>query len=226
VVGVALSAVWGLAASAADMPYKTPAPAIVAASSWTGFYIGVHGGAGWGTSASDIDISGVNLQVASHNINGAIGGGQIGLNYQISSWLVVGIEGAGSWAGLKGTTPCVVIGSCTNEIKWLANVTGRAGGIVGGNTLVYVKGGAVWARNHYDASFLSFVNATATATRLGYLIGGGAEYRFANNWYGFGEYNFMDFGRQTIDFDVSGSTAPVNVRNQTHLLKAGINYKF
>jgi outer membrane immunogenic protein len=34
------------AASAADMPTKAPMAPVVAAINWTGFYVGVNGGAG------------------------------------------------------------------------------------------------------------------------------------------------------------------------------------
>jgi opacity protein-like surface antigen len=45
-------------ASAADLPRKAPAyapPPPPPPFSWTGFYIGVHGGAGWGTSETTLN---------------------------------------------------------------------------------------------------------------------------------------------------------------------------
>ncbi len=36
------------AAHAADLPLKAAPPVVAPAFSWTGFYIGAHGGYGWG----------------------------------------------------------------------------------------------------------------------------------------------------------------------------------
>src|SRR5437899_10282718 len=95
---VALSAiVCAGAASAADMavkaaPYAAPAPVF----SWTGCYVGVHGGAGvlldQGFQSNIDDRHGI----------GGLAGGQIGCNYQIGM-LVLGIEGEGFWSGMKVT---------------------------------------------------------------------------------------------------------------------------
>src|SRR5262245_15272458 len=86
------------AASAADMPvkYVPPAPMF----SWTGFYVGAHIGGTWGTTESEINsialgpiaLGGFVLPVSSHAINGFIGGGQIGYNWQ-SGIVVFGVEG-------------------------------------------------------------------------------------------------------------------------------------
>ena len=47
---------FGLAhtAAAADVPVKAPAQAAYAAPSWSGFYGGIHVGAGWGTIESTL----------------------------------------------------------------------------------------------------------------------------------------------------------------------------
>jgi len=101
ILGLALSA----PALAADLPMKAaplaPAPAV--APTWTGLYVGGHIGAGWGTIESDANIAGVlTLPVSSHNTNGMLGGLQAGYNYQMG-WAVLGIEGAWSWANVKGS---------------------------------------------------------------------------------------------------------------------------
>jgi opacity protein-like surface antigen len=89
------------AASAADMavkaaPYAAPAPVF----SWTGCYVGVHGGAG---ALLDQGFQGGGLQFFDKHGVGGLAGGQIGCNYQIGM-LVLGIEGEGFWSGMKVTS--------------------------------------------------------------------------------------------------------------------------
>src|SRR5258705_11141017 len=84
------------AASAADlaarpMPYA-PAPVF----SWTGCYVGVHGGAG---VLLDQGFQSEGMQRDRHGIGG-LAGGQIGCNYQ-TGMLVLGIEGESFWSGMK-----------------------------------------------------------------------------------------------------------------------------
>ena len=79
------------AAFAADLPVYEAPPAMVSptpiAYNWSGFYIGAHGGYGFGSGAFD---------------DGAVIGGQIGVNWQWNSF-VLGAEGDGSWVDFGGT---------------------------------------------------------------------------------------------------------------------------
>jgi outer membrane immunogenic protein len=95
------------AASAADMPvkaYKAPVAA-PAAFSWTGCYIGGHGGYGWGRNRNNFNDAirsdpteggetfAAEFASFDHNTNGAVLGGQAGCNYQFQQNWVVGVEG-------------------------------------------------------------------------------------------------------------------------------------
>jgi outer membrane immunogenic protein len=223
---LAAAVVIGLAsaASAADQPIKAPmlSPAPV---NWTGLYLGAHVGAGWGTVESNISAGGITFPLSSHGTNGMLGGLQGGYNWQ-TGWVVLGIEGDWSWSGIKGTAPCLVIGSCTTNTKWLASVSGRVGGVVANNTLLYVKGGGVWGRDDYSANFLGLAATSASSTRTGYLFGTGAEYKFTDKWSGLIEYNYMDFGNQSVPFTAGGVTTNVNITDRIHAVKVGLNYKF
>src|SRR5437764_9967798 len=93
-------------AVAADIPaaapaYKAPA-AYVAASLWTGCYIGANVGYGLGRASSTTTGGGVTA-TGSENLNGVLGGGQLGCNYQMSS-IVWGIEGDFQATGQRRTT--------------------------------------------------------------------------------------------------------------------------
>src|SRR5713226_8057512 len=101
-------------AFAADVGTKAPAyraPPLAPVFSWTGFYVGVHGGYGWSTS------QGLDLK-------GGFGGGQIGYNYQINNF-VLGIEGDGAWADISQSS--AFLPNTSFRLNALASLRGRLG---------------------------------------------------------------------------------------------------
>src|ERR1700745_587048 len=96
---VALAATTATAA-AADLARRAPyypAPAAVYAPvfNWAGFYIGINGGGGFGSSTWD--------STGSRDVSGGVIGGTAGYNFQFGQ-VVVGIEGDVDWSGINGTT--------------------------------------------------------------------------------------------------------------------------
>jgi outer membrane immunogenic protein len=93
------------------MPLKAPAPPPPPVYNWTGFYVGAHLGAGWARKAwADVDQECFGEEtfvcrpqyLGEHNAKGVLGGFQVGYNYQVNSWFLIGIEGQFSFADLKG----------------------------------------------------------------------------------------------------------------------------
>jgi len=88
-IGVVASIAAGVgAASAADLAarapvYKAPPPVIL--SDWAGFYIGIHGGYGWGDTSFD-NFTGDNAKP-----KGGLFGGHAGYNWQYGN-VVTGLE--------------------------------------------------------------------------------------------------------------------------------------
>ena len=154
------------AGSAADMPMKAPYAAPAPIWSWTGFYIGGHVGAGWGTTESTLDnivapgfpAVAVGFPIAQNSRSGFLGGGQVGYNFQ-SGWAVFGVQADIAGMDVKGTTPCLFVLSCTAKSDWLATVSGRFGGVVADRTLVYVKGGAAWLNTTHSLNVPAFGGA-------------------------------------------------------------------
>jgi outer membrane immunogenic protein len=214
----AVGLAFGQGASAADLPFKArPMPPPVPVFSWTGFYIGAHGGAGWGTVETSADVGaslaaagipgvGFNLPLTSHSINGFLAGGTIGYNYQIGSNWLIGLEGDFSWADIKGTSDCLIIFACTTKVNWMADATVRLGFVALDRLLVYAKGGVAFADTDYTFGnsvtipttppTTASLTASVSDTRVGALFGFGAEYAFMPNWSAKLEYNFMDFGTE------------------------------
>jgi outer membrane immunogenic protein len=237
------------AGSAADMAVKAPYAASAPIWNWTGFYIGGHVGAGWGTTETTLDsiaapgvpLTPAGLALTQNSRSGFLGGGQIGYNFQ-SGWAVFGVQADIAGMDVKGTTPCLVTFSCTAKSDWLATVSGRFGGVVADKTLVYVKGGAAWLNTTHSFSVPTgavfggiglggFGGVSAESTALGWLLGFGAEYAFTQNWSAFIEYDYMDFDKKNVAFNltVPGAgtvVANTSIQNKLSIAKIGLNYKF
>jgi outer membrane immunogenic protein len=231
------------AAQAADMPLKA-APRAVDTFSWTGFYVGAHVGGTWGTVESAlVDDRGFSLPISSHTINGFVAGGQAGYNLQVSPWLVLGVEGQVSWTDASGRTPCAPLSilGCSTDVNWVATLAGRVG-FTRGHTMLYVKGGVAWADSDYHVDFLGVNFLNASSTRTGAMVGAGVEHAFTSNWSAKLEYNYMDFDTDNLGFGFSGCSTDTrlssvrsdvcrsginaDVKQNMHLIKFGINYRF
>jgi len=200
--GIAVLAVTASAASAADLRVA-PAPASVAPS-WTGLYIGVHAGAAWQnfSSGSIDDPNGANASgpIAGGSALGAVGGLQVGYNWQFAPVWVAGVEGDFSWTSLADQRAQPALGpngllaggnasvTLNANTQWLASARAKLG-FTGwfNNTMLYVTGGAAWANIEYSALFLANLppldqaNPTNTTTKSGWVVGAGAEWMATPN---------------------------------------------
>jgi outer membrane immunogenic protein len=199
---VALALGAGLvSANAADIQQRsmpTKAPAYVAPIyNWTGPYIGISGGYGWGSSNfGDPD--------------GGLFGATLGYNWQMGS-MIVGLEGDISWSGLEGNDSGA--GRSVNN-DWLGTVRGRLG-FNGGRFMPYVTGGL--AVGNIDASVAGVGNSSST--ELGWTVGAGVEAAIAGPWTVKVEYLYVDLG----EGDSIGGARP---DFQTNIVRAGLNYRF
>lgn len=122
----ALVATTGMAV-AADLgrrgPTVNPVPVMapVPYFNWSGLYVGAHAGYGWGSK----EWSDVGPFSSSHDLDGFIGGGQVGYNYQVGQ-IVFGVEGDLSGTRADGASQ---FGGATFEsrVDWVATLTGRLG---------------------------------------------------------------------------------------------------
>jgi outer membrane immunogenic protein len=216
-------------ASAADMPTKAPMMAPLAvAYNWTGIYVGVNGGGGWGHSDWAYAISGAD---AGHRNSGGLFGGTIGFNYQMPNNWVLGVEGDWDWADIRGSASCPSpTFSCETQLRSLGTLRAR-GGYAINNLLLYVTGGVAWGSERVQTVFTpggaippsgTSTNGTTT-TNAGWTAGFGAEYGLWNNWSVKAEYLYADLGRHTYTVD---NLLQVNSRQRESILRAGLNYRF
>jgi outer membrane immunogenic protein len=87
-LGALIAALAAGSAGAADTPLKA-APAPFYAPTWTGTYIGINGGYGWGTSNLTNTVSGISS--GDYNLNGGVAGVTYGGNWQ-AGHVVLGFE--------------------------------------------------------------------------------------------------------------------------------------
>ena len=216
-------------ASAADMPVKAPAPIVAPLYNWTGPYVGIAGGYGWGNSGQTDPGIVINQTVTSEDgsyaVNGGILGGTLGYNWQQGPW-VFGVEGDYSWADISGSSNVCGASSphpCGTKLESLGTLRGRIGYAMGatGNWLPYVTGGlAVGELNAWD----SLLSQSGSDFRAGWTVGGGVEVGITRNWTAKIEYLYVDLGSQQMFNIVPG--VPETVSFTANIIRGGINYRF
>jgi outer membrane immunogenic protein len=232
-----------LAAHSADLPMKAPPPAPVPVFSWTGFYIGGNIGGAWVNNEWTVVDP-----LFRGNFNSSpgvfIGGGQIGGNYQIGSF-VVGGEWDFDWASnnnnnnngvfFPGGANLVV----TNNNRWITTVAARFG-VALDHWLLYGKAGGGWvgSNNVTVTNLTTGVSLTCGTFGLtscggntsGWLGGFGVEYAFTNNWTVKFEYDYLGLGDRTF-FIPAGAPLLAGDRftdfhRDVQMVKVGFNYLF
>jgi len=213
-LAVAALLLGSFAAQAADLQqpsYKAPAYVGPSYANWTGFYIGLNGGYGFGKS--DWDVPALSLSP-----KGAVYGGTIGYNFQTGTW-VWGLEADFDGTSIKGDSACFG-GSCETKLPWLATGRLRLGYAGWNNWLPYITGGAAYG----DIKASSPIGS-ASKSELGWTAGAGVEWAFLSNWSAKLEYLYVDLGK----FDCGVSCAGVasdNVSFKSSLVRIGVNYRF
>jgi outer membrane immunogenic protein len=248
------------AASAADLaarPYTKAPPVMVEVYNWTGFYIGGNVGYSWGRSSDTSTLTngaGTVLFASADrsNLNGVVGGGQIGYNWQVQNWLwgleadIQGTDEHGSRAFTCPTAVCTpsaiilvapgpaVPVSLNQKLEWFGTVRGRVGVLVSPKVLLYATGGLAYGEvktsETIGAAAFGFSN---TDTRVGYTVGAGIEGVIGGNWTAKLEYLYVDLGRTSGSFLTTipafgGGflTANYSSRITDNVLRVGLNYKF
>jgi outer membrane immunogenic protein len=215
------------AAFASDLPtHKAPPPPpLPAAFSWTGCYVGLHAGGDFGHSNWRNEFG----DTVGMNTDGAIGGGQVGCNYQMNNNFVIGGE-AEIWAsGLTGTTSRPD-GEGVEHFKTRSDVAGDLalrGGYAIDRALIFGKVGVAMADYEYSIAYPSGLGESAHATHTGLLLGLGLEYALDMHWSIKGEYDYIDWGDGSSTFSGPGGPAfGASFKNEENIVKAGANYRF
>ncbi|KAI94661.1 porin [Rhodomicrobium udaipurense JA643] len=249
-LGVASVVALSSSAFAADL-YKgslKDAPVYEAPATWTGFYVGAHGGYAW----NSIDFPGAAQYPDGPprpDLKGGFVGGQIGYNYQFDK-IVVGVVADISVADLEET---VLDGGTLKETTNIDKF-GTVRAILGysfGKVLPYATIGYGWTSLSYDhvcpsaidtAGFggcnrkpgwspvtTPFANRTSgfDATTGGLVYGGGLKYAFDNRFSVGVEY--LRFNKADETGDYAGyayfPAGRTKIETETDTVKLSVDYK-
>ncbi len=216
VASVALALAAG-SAFAADLPYRK-APVFVPPPptfTWTGLYGGVNIGYGFGNGGNEtgsfiypsppaVGGSGGAWTLPT-DLNGVLGGGQVGYNYQFNPWLVIGLEtdiqaadvhyqnsSAGAPISPPGAAFHIPSINSAKSVDWFGTVRGRIGFVLPSipTLMVYGTAGFAYGQVVHSLNIVDpYPTLVATAwmgggqydnTKAGWAAGGGVEWSPAN----------------------------------------------
>jgi outer membrane immunogenic protein len=271
---LSLSSISGGAADLAPRIY-TKAPAVIDAGyEWSGFYIGGNAGYSWGrvrtsgalTGTQNVSvfrtagptlISSVNSALAlpltgGTAINGFIGAGEAGYNWQRAQWLF-GVEAdlqgsderaSGDVCSIAGCPLGSTVFAANYKLDWFGTVRGRVGFLPVDRVLLYATGGLAYG--HFSADVPS-LPVFWGSTRAGWTVGAGAEVAIDHNWSVKLEYLYVDLGNVGGNGGAAGTTvtnalntpslgfntvttttlaSTFNSRFSDNILRVGLNYRF
>jgi len=173
------------------------APPVAMPFSWTGFYVGANIGGGWGTNHSanfapnDPDsaaLFGVGFMPGSTDGfagRGALGGLQLGYNWQLNRNWLVGLEADFDLSGMNfsgvGNSPFIDVGfgplSVTTmnvRVDWFSTIRARLGYLPMDNLLTYLTGGLAFGRIDSSGNNGFLGSVTENIGGFGFLCAGSA----------------------------------------------------
>ena len=253
----------GGAALAADLPRRAAPPVLapVPIFTWTGAYFGINAGY-ISTDRGQVNTFGVLPANAANVATGArpglvridsdgfTGGGQIGYNYQVDTF-VLGVEADIAYTDLDRTRSLIGTGGAPSvfrsSLDFLGTVRGRVG-LAFDRVLVYGTGGFAYGDVENRVA-LSGTPANAGAPLAffgrsgrfdtGYAAGGGIEYALpTDSFVNFfrssavtvkAEGLYYDLGRRTVAVNSTGlGVGAFSSRFETsgYVARIGLNYKF
>jgi len=229
----------------APLPVKAPVPDIY---DWTGFYVGGHvglatGNSNWTANATTPGAPPVAGSLSMYQSPNAfyesgswLLGVQGGYNYMLHNRMVVGVEADATFptfqdlSGLSTggitnfTSP--TLGPVSYSEVMLTSGTVRARvGYAPGNWLFYATGGLAWTFDSQDLTQLGpGVDESRLLWRFGWAAGAGVEVPIAPSWTVKGEFLWMGFPTQTVNYPLSGQRISSDLSLEQFRL--GLNYRF
>jgi len=181
-------------------------------------------------------------------------GGQFGCQYQWG-WFVLGGEWDANWAGVKDDNTFAYTAAATNNVwfprqewthtqmDWFTTARVRVGAAWWDRVLVYATGGLAMAsvdsythvafNNGNNPFFIPQYFGAYRESRIGWTVGGGIEWAFAQNWTAKAEFLYIDLGsddyispRTSYNGTTDTRVWASSVDTQAYVARVGINYLF
>ena len=241
-------------APAADLPTKAPVykapPAI--ASSWTGLYVGGNVGYGWGRrhlelTANDpptaVLVALGALPPIDFGSSGALGGVQLGYNWQFDPRWLAGIETDFDFSGIKGSGltnasegGLPVAALAEERIKWFGTIRARLGYLPVDNLLAYVTGGFAYGRversgtyvNNSGTQIIGSDNASLTGYNCspgpGFVCFAGSSSSVATGWTLGGGLEYALWQKWTLKAEYLYVSLNSTTFTETALVRAGLGF--
>ena len=199
-----------------DEPYR---------HTWTGAYIGLTAGTGWGDSQFDDTV-----RSNPFDIDGFVLGGTIGYNLQLQRGIVIGVEadisysnisgrfGPGNLGAVDGGGWGCGTGPCVTEVNWFGTVRGRIG-LADNRFLLYATGGLAFG--DIDSAILNDPDWITGNTSVGWTAGAGIEYVLVSGWTAKIEYLHVDLG-----WTDRNAASDFKADAVFDIVRAGLNYRF
>jgi outer membrane immunogenic protein len=218
----------------ADLPIKA-APVASPVYDWSGFYVGVFGGGGFGNhNYTNGAPTGFANYLINYDSTGGVAGGEVGYNAQSGS-IVVGVEADGFWSGIKGSDlsqfnagalPIAAV-DATN-LQWGGTLRAR-GGLAVDRLLLFFTGGWAYGDLVHTSTAAGFPVDQFTNHRSGLTGGGGIAYAITNNLIGKFEYRYYDFGaynRPGLPVLTANGQLPYTVNSTYSVVTLGLDFKW
>jgi outer membrane immunogenic protein len=216
-------------AFSADLAMYTKAPVRAAPTyDWSGYYIGVFGGGGYGNHNLNnaTGPAGNANFTANYSAQGALAGGEIGYNVQSGSFLV-GIEGDYSWSDIKGDDSFALGANDATKLRGVGTVRARAGFTVDRWLMFFTGGWAYGDLLHTNTDPVLGIDQFAVH-RSGLTGGGGIAYALTDNVIGKLEYRYYDLGAYSRGNGAltSNGQLPYTVNTTYSVMTVGLDFKF
>jgi outer membrane immunogenic protein len=168
-----------------------------------------------------------------------VAGGQLGYNWQTGPW-VYGLETDLSGLRLKSEMNTVVpssappLANTSADIDWYGTLRGRLGWS-SGPLLFYGTGGLAYGHVELNSSISSSVgprslSAQTSATRTGWVAGGGVEYQWYPNLILNVGYQYVDLGSISVANSTTAFSGVLSqsasARAQFSVVTAGLSWRF
>ena len=188
---------------------------------WTGLYIGLSAGYGFGKSQTDALFSDASMGTplfatgSSSTLDGLMIGAQAGANWQTGRWLFgfeADIQTTSQQAGPNYMCPGAICNATITDVDtpvtvahdykldWFATVRARLGATITPDALIYATGGLAFGGIWHTGTVFDSTGTVAPlfdvteSTKMGWVVGAGVETHLAGNWTGKIEYLHLDLG--------------------------------